>query len=39
MFKNKQSLPFEYEMYQVAGTYAKLAREPRVQSRLLRRAA
>lgn len=34
ILKSEQALPFKYEMYQLAGTYAKLAREARVEFRL-----
>lgn len=32
--KSEQALPFKYEMYQLSGTYAKLAREAGVEFRL-----
>lgn len=34
ILKSEQALPFKYEMYQLAGTYAKLAREAGVEFRL-----
>ena len=34
ILKSEQALPFKYEMYQLARTYAKLAREARVEFRL-----
>ena len=34
ILKSEQALPFKYEMYQLAGTYAKFAREAGVEIRL-----
>ena len=34
ILKSEQALPFKYEMYQLSGTYAKLAREAGVEIRL-----
>ena len=34
ILKSEQALPFKYEMYQLAGTYAKLARDAGVEFRL-----
>lgn len=34
ILKSEQALPFKYEMYQLAGTYAKLARDAGVEIRL-----
>ena len=34
ILKSEQALPFKYEMYQLSGTYAKLAREAGVKFRL-----
>ncbi len=34
ILKSEQALPFKYEMYQLAGTYAKFARESGVEIRL-----
>lgn len=34
ILKSEQALPFKYEMYQLARTYAKLAREAGVEFRL-----
>lgn len=34
ILKSEQALPFKYEMYQLAGTYAKMAKDAGVEIRL-----